>query len=530
MLFIQASKITKQFDHEPLFVDISLQLAAGDRVALVGANGTGKSTLMDILLGSDTPSDGVVSRAKDATIAHLNQQLIDTPATVTAFLGASQPALTRLQDALRYCENQMSQPDADLDKVLARYANLQQDFEDQGGYAFADRINTVMKGLAIWAYRDTPVNQLSGGERMRVALAQLLLSDADFFLLDEPTNHLDTTGIEWLEQFLLKGKTGYLVISHDRMFLDRVTTQTWEIEDGELVTYPGNYSRYIKLKAERLASIQKDHDLQAKAIRKLQLQIRQYRQWANESQNEKFFRKAKELEKRLAKIQVIQVPQPPKHRLQNVRTAGRSGNDVITARDLGESFGPRILFQHADFQIHRGDRVAVTGANGTGKSTLVKLILGQLTPTSGTVTLGASLQPGYLPQNPQFDSPQERLLAYVQTFMPNEQAARQAMARFGFFADDAARRLQDLSGGERIRLTLLQLFQKKINLLILDEPTNHLDIAAREEIESLLQEYAGTLLIVSHDRYLLCKLCDQELHIAGERITQKVWADGANNA
>lgn len=527
MLLLQASQITKQFDHEPIFTDISLQLAAGDRVALVGANGTGKSTLMNILLGSEQPDAGVVSRAKDATIAHLNQQLIDTTATVTAFLGASQPALTKLQDALRYCEDQMSQPEADLEKILARYADLQQNFEDQGGYAFADRINTVMKGLAIWAYRDTPVNALSGGERMRVALAQLLLSDADFLLLDEPTNHLDTAGIEWLEQFLLKGKTGYLVISHDRFFLDRVTTQTWEIEDGELVTYPGNYSRYVTLKAERLASIQKDHDLQAKAIRKLQLQIRQFRQWGNESQNEKFYRKAKELEKRLAKIQVIQVPQPPKHRLQGVRTAGRSGNDVITAKDLGAAFGDRVLFNHAAFQIHRGDRVAVTGANGTGKSTLVKLILGELSPTSGTVNLGASVQAGYLPQNPQFDQPQDRLLAHVQTFMPNEQAARQAMARFGFFAEDAARRLQDLSGGERIRLVLLQLLQRKINLLILDEPTNHLDIAAREEIETLLADYAGTLLIVSHDRYLLRKLCDQELHIAEQRIVQRDW-DTAN--
>lgn len=355
----------------------------------------------------------------------------------------------------------------------------------------------------------------------------MLLSDADFLLLDEPTNHLDTAGIEWLEQFLLKGKTGYLVISHDRFFLDRVTTQTWEIEDGELVTYPGNYSRYVTLKAERLASIQKDHDLQAKAIRKLQLQIRQYRQWGNESQNEKFYRKAKELEKRLAKIQVIQVPQPPKHRLQDVRTAGRSGNDVITAKDLGAAFGDRVLFDHAAFQIHRGDRVAVTGANGTGKSTLVKLILGELSPTSGTVNLGASVHAGYLPQNPQFDRPQDRLLAHVQAFMPNEQAARQAMARFGFFAEDAARRLQDLSGGERIRLVLLKLLQRKINLLILDEPTNHLDIAAREEIETLLADYAGTLLIVSHDRYLLRKLCDQELHIAEQRIVQRDW-DTAN--
>ncbi|HAY53684.1 MAG TPA: hypothetical protein DCY46_06890 [Lactobacillus sp.] len=171
MLLLQASQITKQFDHEPIFTDISLQLAAGDRVALVGANGTGKSTLMNILLGSEQPDAGVVSRAKDATIAHLNQQLIDTPATVTAFLGASQPALTELQDALHYCEDQMSQPDADLEKNLARYADLQQNFEEQGGYAFADRINTVMKGLDIWAYRDTPINAMSGGERMRVALA-----------------------------------------------------------------------------------------------------------------------------------------------------------------------------------------------------------------------------------------------------------------------------------------------------------------------------------------------------------------------
>ncbi|WP_040536768.1 ribosomal protection-like ABC-F family protein [Schleiferilactobacillus shenzhenensis] len=522
-MFLQASQITKSFDHEALFTDISLRLAATDRVALVGANGTGKSTLMNILLGSETPDSGVVSRAKDATIAHLNQQLITSPETVTTFLGASQPALTQLQAALHHCEDQMSATPTDLDKVLARYADLQQQFEEQGGYAFADRINTVMKGLALWPLRDSVVDQLSGGERMRVALAQLLLSDAAFFLLDEPTNHLDTDGIEWLEQFLLKGQAGYLVISHDRLFLDRVTTQTWEIEDGELVTYPGSYSHYVTLKAERIAQIQKDHDLQAKAIRKLKLQIRQYRQWGNESQNEKFFRKAKELEKRLAKIQVVTVPQPPRQRLHDVQTAGRSGNEVVIARNLSQAVGERVLFHDASFCLRRGARVAITGANGTGKTTLVKTMLGELAPASGTIRLGASVHVGYLPQNPQFADPQQRLLAYVLTFMPNEQAARQALARFGFYADDVARRLQDLSGGERIRLTLLQLFQKKINLLILDEPTNHLDIAAREEIEALLLDYTETLLIVSHDRYMLHKLCDQELHIADQTMTVRKW-------
>ncbi|MCH4169942.1 MAG: ATP-binding cassette domain-containing protein [Lactobacillus sp.] len=527
-MLLQANKITKQYDYEPILTNISLHLTATDRIALVGQNGSGKSTLMNILLGSETADSGLVSRAKTATIAHLDQQLLAVPETVTAFLGASQPALSRLQAELHYYEAQMSQPNVALDKVLNRYADLQQAFEDQGGYAFEDRINTILKGLGIWHLKSAAIQDLSGGERMRVALAQLLLSEADFFLLDEPTNHLDTAGIEWLEQFLKKGKTGYLVISHDRLFLDRVTEQTWEIEDGQLLTYPGNYTRYVQLKAQRLAQLQKDHELQAKAIQKLKLQIRQYRQWGNESQNEKFFRKAKELEKRLAKIQVIQVPKSPKQRLQNVAVAGRSGNDVITVQDLGMTFNQHLLFQHADFRLHRGDRVAITGANGSGKSTLVKLILGELAPTSGTVTLGASLHTGYLPQNPQFEQPQSRLLAFVQTFMPNEQAARQALARFGFFAEDVARRLQDLSGGERIRLTLLRLFQTKRNLLILDEPTNHLDIAAREEIERLLADYSGTLLIIAHDRYFLRQLCDQELHVAQQQITQIPWPADTN--
>lgn len=518
-MLIQANKMTKQYDDEPILTNISLQLADNDRVALVGANGTGKSTLMNMLFGSDKPDSGVVSRSKDMKIAHLNQQLIESADPVATFLSTSKPDLNRLQIAMRRCEDQMSQSPADLENVLARYADLQQAFEEQDGYAFADRIDTVMKGLDIWTFRNESVNNLSGGERMRVALAKLLLSDADFYLLDEPTNHLDTEGIEWLEQFLIKGKVGYLVISHDRLFLDRIANQTWEIEDGELITYPGNYSRYVKLKAERLAKIQKDHDLQAKTIHKLQLQIRQYRQWGNESQNEKFFRKAKELEKRLAKIQVIQVPQSPSHRLQDVKVAGRSGNEVITVKDLSEQFDQRVLFQHVDFRIHRGERIAITGANGTGKSTLIKLVLGKLTPTSGLVSLGVSLQVGYLSQNPQLGKPKDRLLTFVKRFMPNEQAARREMAQFGFFSDDVARRLQDLSGGERVRIALMQLFQKKINLLVLDEPTNHLDIAAREEIETLLAGYTGTLLVVSHDRYFLRKLCDRELHIEDQRIT-----------
>lgn len=311
------------------------------------------------------------------------------------------------------------------------------------------------------------------------------------------------------------------MISHDRMFLDQVTEKIAEIEEGTLIEYPGNYSRYVELKKARIAEITKDYELQQKEVQRMKRMIRRYRQWGNEGGDEAFFKKAKELEHRLAKITVVKPPQPPKKRLEGIDQAGRSGKEVIVAKDIGKMVGEHLLFSDSTFTIYRSERTAILGKNGSGKSTLLQIILDKLLPDEGKLSLGASIKIGYLPQNVTFEQPNQRVLSFVKEFLPQEQEARQTLAHFGFYSEDVQRRVKDLSGGERVRLYLLHLFHKQINLLILDEPTNHLDIYAREEIEDLLNEYTGTLLAVTHDRYFLQKNFNELLVIEDQKIKKE---------
>jgi ATPase subunit of ABC transporter with duplicated ATPase domains len=331
---------------------------------------------------------------------------------------------------------------------------------------------------------------------------------------------LDIDGIHWLENYLSHSKQAYLVISHDRVFLDTVVTRIVEIEGEQAVSYPGNYSNYAQLKRERIVLLQKNFDLQQKEIQRLQRMSRRYRQWGQESDNEDFFRKAKEIERRIEKLKhaLIKPPESGKNRLQQVTQANRSGKEVLVAEEIGKFVGDRLLFSDSTFMIYRQERLALTGANGSGKSTLIRCLLGETSLDEGTIRLGANVKIGYLPQKLFFANPKQRLLAYVQDVLPEEQKARRTLAQFGFFAEDVTKRIQDLSGGEQMRIYLLKLLQQKINFLILDEPTNHLDIAGKEELETILAAYEETILVVSHDRYFLRKVTDGQLAITDGSI------------
>ena len=512
-MIIQANKISKNFSGTPLFEKLTFQIDPQEKIGLVGQNGTGKTTLLQILVGQERVDQGVVSRQKNLRIGWIPQQLAASPLPVTEYLQQSFTELQALQQQLRRYEEHMLDPQADWERLMNLYGDLQQRFEELGGYQLEGRISSTLKGLGLAAHSQSSVAALSGGERVRVELAKILLQEADLLLLDEPTNHLDFAGIVWLENYLKLTKRAYVVISHDRTFLDQVTQRIVEIEDGQLVNYPGNYSRYLELKKARLAEISKNYELQQKEIQRLKMMIRRYRQWGNEGDNEDFFKKAKELERRLEKLTMIKAPTVPQKRLTAIDQAKRSGKEIILANQIGKLLGDKLLFADSSFAIFRGERVAVLGENGCGKSTLLKLIMNDLALDEGTIKLGAGLKVGYLPQVLIFAQPEERILSYVQAFIPEEQKARQMLARFGFYSDDVAKRVKDLSGGEQMRLYLLQLLQQKINLLILDEPTNHLDIYVREEIEELLAEFSGTLLAVTHDRYFLQKNFDQALVI-----------------
>ncbi len=520
-MLIQLNKINKNFSGTPLFEELSLTINEQEKNGLVGANGTGKSTLFHIITGAEGVTEGNVSRKKGLKIGYVPQIFPESHLTVFDYLTQSFTKLQNLQAQLRTYEKKMTDATEDLDHVMNVYGKLQQEFEDAGGYELEDRVVSMLKGLGLEDKINTAIPSISGGERVRVELAKVLLQEADLLLLDEPTNHLDLAGIRWLENYLKTTNAAYLVISHDRTFLDQVTEKIVEIEEGSLVEYPGNYSRYVQLKEERMAEITKNYELQQKEIQRIKRMIRRYRQWANEGDNEAFFKKAKELERRLSKITVVKPPQTPKKRLESIDQAGRSGKEVVDAKGIGKIMGEQLLFTDSTFTIYRQERVAILGENGSGKSTLLQLILGKASPDEGVLKLGASIKLGYLPQSITFSQLHQRVLDFAKEILPQEQKARQTLAHFGFYSEDVGRRIKDLSGGEQVRLYLLKLFHKQINFLILDEPTNHLDIYAREEIEDLLSEYTGTLLAVTHDRYFLQKNFNDALVLADQKIQKQ---------
>lgn len=520
MMLIQVNNITKNFSTVPVFKGLTLGINAGAKIGLVGMNGCGKSTLLRIMTGEEGVNEGTVARRKGLTIGYVPQKLVTTDERVKDYLFNSFEAIGKIREKMQQVEKAMTTSTTDIDRLLAQYGRLQEAYEEAGGYTLEDRIVGTLKGLEVADKLEAPLSTLSGGQRVRVELARVLTDQADVLLLDEPTNHLDLAGIDWLENYLSHSKQAYLVISHDREFLDNVVEQIVEIEGEQAISYPGNYSKFALLKRERIALLQKNYDLQQKEIQRLQRMSRRYRQWGQESDNEDFFRKAKEIERRTEKLKqaLIKPPESGKKRLQQITQAQRSGKEVLIAEGIGKLAEDRILFAESDFIIYRQERVALVGANGSGKTTLIRCLLGEEKLDEGVIKIGASVKIGYLPQKLTFDKPAQRILDYVREYLTEEQKARRTLARFGFFAEDMSKRIQDLSGGEQMRLYLLRLLQQKINFLILDEPTNHLDIDGKEELEDILTDFAETLLVVSHDRYFLRKITKEQLVIEDEAI------------
>lgn len=517
-MIIQAHEVYKKIATHPLFEGVSCQVNPSERIGLVGINGSGKSTLLHLLAGQESLDGGTISCKKGLKVGLVEQDLVQTKTTVENYLLASAVTLQELKQQLHFYEAQMTDPSVNLDKCLAQYGIIQQTFEEQGGYILEDRLAIILKGLGLYDKQHTPLEKLSGGEQMKVALAKTLLTENDLLLLDEPTNHLDITSIRWLEQFILSGNQSVIVVSHDRAFLDRVTSITWELEDGSLQTFTGNYSRYRTLKIAQEQALQKDYAIQQKEIKRLKAIIKRYRQWGTEGDNESFFKKAKEIEKRLEKLTLVKPPVVIKKRLKAITESNLSGKEVFLVKDFEHCIGDRRLFGSNDFKIYRGERVAILGENGSGKSTLLKLLIGEVLPTKGIVKQGSNLQIGYLPQQLSFPNLNQRLLAYTIALTGHEETARRLLAQSGFFQSDVAKRIANLSGGEKIRLYLMTLFLKKINVLILDEPTNHLDIYAREEIEEMIRNFDGTLIAVSHDRYFLARHFDTALIINHQQV------------
>ena len=504
MIDISVSNLSKEFEVGKKILDgLTFQIDQGERVGLLGKNGAGKTTLFKILTGELDRDDGEVHIAPGKGVGLISQIPVYPPEyTVEDVL---QTAFQRLHDMEKEMEELTVRMGQDSDPaLLRRYDALTAAFEAGGGYDTVTPLNKVCNGLEISQdMRRQLFSSLSGGEKTRVNLARLILEDTDILLLDEPTNHLDLHATEWLEEYLDRYKGTVLAISHDRWFLDRVVKRVIEIQDGKAEFYEGNYSFYVVEKEHRYQEKLKQYEKEQAKIEQLEKAAEQLRVWAY-SGNDKTFKRAQSMEKRIERLRTTD--KPTKERRLDIKFGEREfrGDEVLTIKELKKSFDGRTLFDHVNLEVVGGERIALLGDNGTGKSTLLKILLKEEEPDSGKLKMGSTVKVGYLPQIIHFSHPERNL---VDTMIYDQdcstQTARNRLAAFNFRGEDVFKPVSALSGGEQSRLRLCMLMDEKINLLILDEPTNHLDIASREWIEDAVADYEGNLLFVSHDRYFI---------------------------
>jgi len=418
----------------------------------------------------------------------------------------------------------MADPNAPLEKLLDQYGQLQQDFEELGGYEVDASIRRVTSGLHIDALLEEEWKTLSGGERTKVGLAKILLEHPDLLLLDEPTNHLDILAIEWLTQFVKNYDGAIIIVSHDRYFLDDVVQEIVEIEQGELHYYFGNYSDYVKEREKRLLNEFQEYQDQQKKIKKMKESIKRLKEWANRSNppSDAMHRRAKNMEKALARIELVKKPLLEQHKMEvQLTTKKRSSKNLFQLNGVSKHYGEKKLFENLELHVHYQDRIAIVGANGTGKSTLLNLLLGKIQPDTGSVEVGSSLSIGYLSQHAFEMSSQFTVIEeFRDKISASEGEARHILAKFLFYGQDVFKKMNQLSGGERMRLRWAQLVHLNHNVLILDEPTNHLDIDSKEMIEEALSQFKGTIIAVSHDRYFLDKFFDTTYLLQNEHLVK----------
>ena len=505
MIDISVSNVSKEFEVGRKILDgVTFQVDTGERVGLLGKNGAGKTTLFRILTGELESDEGQVSVASGKRVGLISQiPVYPAGYTVEMVLRAAFQRLSAMEAEMESLTARMAAGESDP-ALLRRYDALSAAYESGGGYDVETPLNKVCNGLDISPdMRQRPFADLSGGEKTRVNLGRLILEDTDVLLLDEPTNHLDLRCTEWLEDYLSRFKGTVLTISHDRWFLDKVVSRVIELENGKAEFYAGNYSYYVEEKERRYQEQLRQYEKEQAKIEQLQTAAERLRVWAY-SGNDKIFKRAFSMEKRIERLR--KTDKPRKDRKLEIKFGEREfrGDEVMVVKDLKKSFGDRTLFDHVDLEVVGGERIALLGDNGTGKSTLIKLIMGEETPDEGKIRLGPTVKIGYLPQIIHFDRPDRNLvdtMLYAQNCSTQE--ARDRLAAFDFRGEDVFKSVSALSGGEQSRLRLCMLMDSKINLLILDEPTNHLDLNSREWIEEAVADYTGNLLFVSHDRYFI---------------------------
>ena len=525
MIEIELNKIKKNYGLKNILDGFSLELKTGERVGLIGQNGSGKSTILKIIAKYENIDSGTVNIKNGAKIGILNQIYENEKEDISVedFLYKSFEEILKIERRLNKLEIEMS-IEADthkLESLINEYGRTQEKYLLIGGYETQEKFNKICSKFYInEKLLKQNYNLLSGGEKTRVNLAKLLLTEPDVLLLDEPTNHLDIHSLEFLEELILKYKGTVLIVSHDRYFLDKVINKTILLENGKENIYYGNYSYFLKEDEKRTLAQFENYKNQQKQIEKMKESITTLRKFGELAGNEMFFKRAKNIEKRLEKMEIIDKVDLNKKILDlKFNMKNRSGNDVLKIENLEKRFNQKVIFQNADLTLNYGEKVCLIGENGSGKTTLIKIILGEDTNFGGKLKLGTSIKFGYISQNIIFEDNEKTVLDYfLEGNNFSETEARNKLARYGFRHESVFKRIGKLSGGEKVRIILMKLIQKDINFLILDEPTNHIDIDTREILEEALKEYKGTVLFVSHDRFFVNTLADRILNIQDRKI------------
>lgn len=523
MIVLSAQNIVKSFGVNTVLKDVSLTIQQGDRIGLVGVNGCGKSTFMRILAGLDSPDGGEISLVRGTRIGYLAQQdMVTSGASVWKELEKVYEPVFEMESKLRALEEEMADAHTDpaqFNRLSSEYDKLTRRFEDADGYAWKSLVSGVLNGLGFNPSQyEQNVDSLSGGEKTRLCLARLLLQKPDLLLLDEPTNHLDMETLSWLENYLSTYRGSVLVISHDRYFLDHVCNGMVEILMGSSEQYNGNYTRYIAQREERFETRIRAYELQQKEIERQQAIIARYRMF----NREKSIRAAESREKALDRMEKLEKPVDERAIRFQFEARRRTGEDVLKINGVSKSFGEKHLFSDFSLHVRAGDRIALIGPNGVGKSTLIKLITGDVPSDTGDIRYGSNVDMGYYDQHQSSLHPEKTVLDEVWDRFPRMEQSdvRGALGMFLFTGDDVFQPIKTLSGGEKGRVALTALMLRKDNLLLLDEPTNHLDMDSREVLEDALSGFGGTIITVSHDRYFINRIADRVIEMRPDGVTE----------
>ena len=515
MIILQGKNLSKSYITNLIFDHVDFHIQEGEKVGLVGPNGTGKSTLFRCITNEESFDSGTLSMSARHTMGYMEQMPEFAPGftLLDAVLEMFQDIFA-MRDQLRHLEHEMGMQDGEaLETLLDEYSRLTHSYEDLGGFSCESRAKGIIKGLG---FDEDDFNReiacFSGGEKTRASLARLLVREPDLLLLDEPTNHLDLDALDWLENFLRNYRGAVLVISHDRYFLDQVTTRTLELNHHTLKSYNGNYSRYTELKAEQEMAQMRAYEKQQAEIARTEEYIRKYKAGIKSKQ-------ARGREKQLSRVERLEAVGHNKSMLLNMHEVSGSGEVVLEIRDLAMQYPDKVLFSDFTDTIYKGEKIGLIGGNGVGKSTILKIIMGQIEATSGTVKTGSRVKVAYYDQEHRQLNPKNKIIdeiVYQYDVTLNE--ARDLLAQVLFFGEDVEKRIGDLSGGEKARVALLKIILDEPNLLIMDEPTNHLDISAKEIVEEFLLAFPGTVFMVSHDRYLLDSVCTRTIVLENRKL------------